>query len=163
MPQPRGCGIKIFNVHGDFLPGGEGFATQDIEFNSTMTLDLADAKTSREIIDLRIKDGGNRQELYKHLEARKDVALQNARDQVRNTHLEALSYSVAACPMTCKPVNISSKILPGPLFRNATEAVRRDRQAQLPPRPHPERLAARIPLQARRRIPAAVPALGEYR
>jgi hypothetical protein len=86
--NPRGCGIKVFNVHGDFLPAGEGFDTQDLEFNSTPALDLADAKTSREIIDLRIRYGNSWQELYKHLEAREDVALQRARGQVRNTHLE---------------------------------------------------------------------------
>jgi hypothetical protein len=88
IPQPRGCRIKIFNIHNDFLPAGEGFDTQDFELNSTPALDLADTKTSHEIDDLRIKYGNNRQELYKHLEAREGVALQKARDQVRNTHLE---------------------------------------------------------------------------
>jgi catalase len=97
IPQPRGLGIKVFNVHGDFLPAGEGIPTQDIEFNSTPALDLADARTSREIIELRIKYGANQAELYKHLEARKDVALQKARDQVRNTHLESTrQYSQTA-------------------------------------------------------------------
>lgn len=27
IPQPIGLGIKVFNVHGNFLPGGEGFPT----------------------------------------------------------------------------------------------------------------------------------------
>lgn len=88
IPQPRGLGIKVFNVEGDFFPAGENIPTQDIEFNSTPALDLADAKTTREIIDLRINYGANQPELYQHLEARKDTALQKARDQVRNTHLE---------------------------------------------------------------------------
>jgi len=52
---------------------------------------LADAKTTKEIIDLRIKYGGSPKELYKHLEARKDADLQRARDQVSNTNLE-VSY-----------------------------------------------------------------------
>jgi len=88
IPQPRGLGIKVFNVQGEMFDEGKDYPTQDIEFNSIPALDLADAKTTEEIIDLRIKYGGNKPELYKHLEARKDTALQKGRDQVRNTHLE---------------------------------------------------------------------------
>jgi hypothetical protein len=68
---------------------GKDIPTHDIEFNSTPALDLADAKTTREIVELRIKYGNNQPELYKHLEARKDTALQKYRDTVRNTHLES--------------------------------------------------------------------------
>lgn len=97
IPQPRGFAMKVFNVDGDFLPGGAGIPTQDIEFNSTPALDLADAKTTREIIDLRIKHGNNQPELYKHLDARPDTALQKFRDSVRNTHLESTrQYSQTA-------------------------------------------------------------------
>ncbi|KAF2085960.1 heme-dependent catalase [Saccharata proteae CBS 121410] len=97
IPQPRGFAMKVFNVHGDFLPAGADFPTQDIEFNSTPALDLADAKTTKEIIDLRIKFGNNQPELYKHLEARKDTDLQKFRDTVRNTHLESTrQYSQTA-------------------------------------------------------------------
>lgn len=79
------------------FPAGADFPTQDIEFNSTPALDLADAKTSKEIIELRIKYGNDQPELYKHLEARSDTELQKARDQVRNTHLEATrQYSQTA-------------------------------------------------------------------
>lgn len=81
--------MKVFDVHGEFFESGKDIPTQDIEFNSTPALDLADAKTTREIIDLRIKFGNNQPELYKHLEARKDTDLQKARDAVRNTHLES--------------------------------------------------------------------------
>ncbi|KAL9002157.1 MAG: hypothetical protein Q9188_004906 [Gyalolechia gomerana] len=97
IPQPRGFAMKVFNVEGDFLPGGVGIPTQDIEFNSTPALDLADAKTTREIIDLRIKYGNNQPELYKRLEARPDTDLQKFRDTVRNTHLESTrQYSQTA-------------------------------------------------------------------
>ncbi|TGO57646.1 hypothetical protein BCON_0063g00030 [Botryotinia convoluta] len=96
IPQPRGLGMKVFNVDGERFDGKE-LSTQDIEFNSTPALDLADAKTTKEIIDLRIKYGGDKAELYKHLEARKDTALQKARDEVRNTHLESTrQYSQTA-------------------------------------------------------------------
>ena len=89
--------MKVFSVDGDFLEAGKGIPTQDIEFNSTPALDLADAKTTREIIDLRIKYGNNQPELYKHLEARPDTDLQKFRDTVRNTHLESTrQYSQTA-------------------------------------------------------------------
>jgi hypothetical protein len=88
IPQPRGLGMKVFNVPGEMFDIGKDYDTQDIEFNSTPALDLADAKTTKEIIGLRIKYGGNPTELYQHLETRKDADLQKARDQVRNTHLE---------------------------------------------------------------------------
>jgi hypothetical protein len=81
--------MKVFDVHGDFLDEGKDIPTQDIEFNSTPALDLANARVTREIIDLRIKCGNNQPELYKRLEARNDTDLQKFRDQVRNTHLES--------------------------------------------------------------------------
>lgn len=89
--------MKIFNVEGEMLEAGKDISTQDIEFNSTPALDLADAKTTEEIIRLRINYGGNQKELYKHLEARDDTDLQKFRDTVRNTHLESTrQYSQTA-------------------------------------------------------------------
>jgi len=97
IPQPRGFAMKVFNVKGEMFDAGKDVPTHDIEFNSTPALDLADAKTTREIIDLRIKYGNNQPELYKHLEARKDTDLQKFRDTVRNTHLESTrQYSQTA-------------------------------------------------------------------
>ncbi|MCJ1298907.1 hypothetical protein MMC08_001698 [Hypocenomyce scalaris] len=96
-PQPRGFGIKVFNVKGEMFDSGKDIPTHDIEFNSTPALDLADAKTTREIIDLRINYGTDQTELYKHLEARPDTDLQKARDKVRNTHVESIrQYSQTA-------------------------------------------------------------------
>ena len=86
--------MKVFNVPGEMFDAGKEFDTQDIEFNSTPASDLADAKMTREIIDLRIKYGGDQKELYKHLETRKDTGLQKARDQFRNTHLEVRSIKL---------------------------------------------------------------------
>ncbi|KAI9815043.1 MAG: hypothetical protein M1827_002886 [Pycnora praestabilis] len=97
IPQPRGFTMKVFNVEGDFLEAGQGIPTQDIEFNSTPALDLADAKTTREIVALRGKYANDKEGLYRELEARKDATLQKARDQVRNTHLESTrQYSQTA-------------------------------------------------------------------
>ena len=81
--------MKIFGVEGDMLDAGKDIPTQDVEFNSTPALDLADAKTTKEIVDLRMKYLTDQKELYKHLEARDDTELQKFRDTVRNTHLES--------------------------------------------------------------------------
>lgn len=89
IPQPRGFAIKLFGVNGPRFPEGEGLTTHDIEFNSTAALDLADAKTTKEIVDLRMKHGNNQPELYRHLECRHDTELQKGRDRIHNTHLES--------------------------------------------------------------------------
>jgi hypothetical protein len=112
IPQPRGFAMKVFDVHGEFFDAGKDIPTQDIEFNSTPALDLANARVTREIIDLRIKYGNNQPELYKHLEARSDTDLQKFRDQVRNTHLESTrQYS-----QTAYRFGDCHEILPGPKF-----------------------------------------------
>lgn len=59
---------------------------------STPALDLADAKTTREIIGLRIRYADDKAALCEQLRRRPDEALQTARDQVRNTHLESTRY-----------------------------------------------------------------------
>jgi hypothetical protein len=92
IPQPRGLGMKVFNVQGEMFDAGKDFPTQDIEFNSTPAIELADAKTTREIFQIRLKYGDDKKELYKHLEARYDTDLQKARDEVRNTHLQVCLY-----------------------------------------------------------------------
>jgi hypothetical protein len=58
----------LFNVTSDMFETSASYPTQDIEFNSTPAVDLADAKTTREITGLRIKYASDRKELYKHLE-----------------------------------------------------------------------------------------------
>jgi hypothetical protein len=92
IAQPRGFAIKVFNVSGPIFEAGRDIPTQDIEFNSTPALDLANAQVTKEIIDLRIKYGGDQPTLYKHLDARTDTDLQKFRDQVRNTHLESTRF-----------------------------------------------------------------------
>jgi hypothetical protein len=98
IPQPRGFAIKVFGVKGKMFEGpAKDVPTQDIEFNSTPAIDLADAKTTKEIINLRINHGHDQKELYEKLEQRPDTDLQKGRDQVRNTHLESTrQYSQTA-------------------------------------------------------------------
>lgn len=89
--------MKPFNVTGDMFETGAFCPTQGIEFNSTPALDLADAKTTREIIGLGTKYGSDQKELYKHHKKRPDTELQKARDGVRNIHLESTrQYSQTA-------------------------------------------------------------------
>lgn len=90
--------MKVFNVSGEMLDGvGKNLTTQDIEFNSTPALDLADAKTTREVIGLRMKHANDDKELHRQLEIRKDVTLQKGRYEVKNTHLESTrQYSQTA-------------------------------------------------------------------
>jgi hypothetical protein len=53
VPQPRGLGMKIFNVEGRKLrPDGKDPKTQDIEFNSSPILELENAVTCRDIVSI---------------------------------------------------------------------------------------------------------------
>lgn len=102
IPAPRGFSIKLFNVQGDFFPTGSDVQhpqTQDIEFNSTPAIELADAKTTREIFDIRMGLGTllETKEMDRELEKRDDTELQKARFQVPNPHLASLrQYSQTA-------------------------------------------------------------------
>lgn len=84
--------MKVFNVEGDMFPAGKDTATQDFEFNSTPALDLADAKTTNEIFDLRLKHGYNTDQELKAVEQRSDAELQKARNQVFNSRLEGITF-----------------------------------------------------------------------
>ncbi|KAF4995944.1 hypothetical protein FGRMN_4799 [Fusarium graminum] len=92
IPQPRGLAMKVFHVQGKMFDAGKDFPTQDIEFNSTPALDLADAKTTNEILDLRLKYGYNTKEQDARIAKRSDKELQQARNQVPNQHLEAITF-----------------------------------------------------------------------
>lgn len=86
--------MKLFDVtSGDMYPAGADLPTQDIEFNSTPAIELADAKTTREIFTLRRAHAGDDQaNLDRELEKRSGAELQKARDQVPNTPLQGLNW-----------------------------------------------------------------------
>lgn len=86
IPQPRGLGMKIFNVQGKRLEGAIDIPVQDLEFNNCAVLELSDAKTSYEIIDLRIKYGHDPALLSQHLAKRNDTKLQEGRNHLPNVH-----------------------------------------------------------------------------
>ena len=102
IPAPRGFSIKLFNVEGDFFPTGKDVPhpkTQDIEFNSTPVIELADAKTTREIFDIRMGLGTllETKEMNQALEKRQDTELQKGRFQVPNVHVASIrQYSQSA-------------------------------------------------------------------
>ncbi|KAF8862313.1 hypothetical protein BDZ45DRAFT_712831 [Acephala macrosclerotiorum] len=92
IPQPRGLGMKVFDVQGEISPA----------------LELADAKTTKEIFDIRIKYGADNRELYRQIEARDDTELQEARDEFRNTRLEVRDYVVK---YSLVPIGVAQKKL----------------------------------------------------
>jgi len=99
------------------------YLTQDIEFNSAPVIELADAKTTREIFELWTKYGGDKKELYKHLEARNDTDLQKARDQIPNKHLEVRSaFSYRGLKVDPLAVNPRSSLL-SMLVRRGTRKI----------------------------------------
>lgn len=92
--------MKVFDVQGEMFEEGRDIPTHDFEFNSSPTMELWDARTAREIIELRVQFGHDPEELHKQLELRRrrrhDVELQIPRGQdvppqpPRNTPLESL-------------------------------------------------------------------------
>ena len=74
-PGPRGCGMKVFDVHGDFLdPAGAQSRTQDMTFNNAPMLELRDLPTTLEIFKLREKYYDRpAEELKEELEKRPDA------------------------------------------------------------------------------------------
>jgi hypothetical protein len=90
--------MKIFNVQGDFYEAGKDTPTQDIEFNNTPVIELANAKVTREIFDIRLKHGLLPNDGMKAaLKKRDDTELQMARFEVPNNHLASYrQYSQSA-------------------------------------------------------------------
>ncbi|OTA98477.1 hypothetical protein M426DRAFT_109669 [Hypoxylon sp. CI-4A] len=84
--------MKIFNVQGEMFDAGRDYPTQDVEFNSTPAIELADAKTTREILSIRLTCSDDKQEMYERLGQRPDSELQLSRDRVANKHLESTRW-----------------------------------------------------------------------
>ncbi|KAF3055807.1 putative catalase protein [Daldinia childiae] len=84
--------MKIFNVKGEMFDAGRDYSTQDIEFNSTPAIELADAKTTREVLGIRLMYDHDKAEMYKRLKERPDYELQVSRDKAPNTHLESMRW-----------------------------------------------------------------------
>lgn len=86
--QPRGIGLKIFEVEGEKLRNdGVDPKTQDFEFNSCPVLELANARTCRDIIALRLKHGGCPADLDGALKKRDDYEVQDGRNHIPAVNL----------------------------------------------------------------------------
>ena len=92
-PGPRGVGMKIFNVNGEFLdPIGERTHTQDMTFNNAPMLELTDLPTTLDIFKLREKFYDDPQALTEALKKRSDASKQLAPASLPNQHF--LSYTM---------------------------------------------------------------------
>lgn len=97
-PGPRGCGMKIFNVSGNYLdPIGSRTQTQDLTFNNAPLLELRDLKTTVEIFTIRERHFREPEKIKPELEKRSDASLQKAPMGLPNQHfLSYTMYSQAA-------------------------------------------------------------------
>lgn len=98
LPQPRGIGMKVFNVVGKKMrPDGQDPQTQDLEFNSSPILELGSAEVCRDIIGLRLQYGACPADLTAALRKRDDFDVQDARNHGPNQHVFAQrQYSQSA-------------------------------------------------------------------
>lgn len=88
VPQPRGLGMKIFNVEGPKLrQDGKDPKTHDMEFNSAPAIELGSAKVCKEIIGLRLEHGHDPNALDNALKQRDDYEVQDARNHLPNVNL----------------------------------------------------------------------------
>lgn len=94
IPKPCGFALKLFDVSssGEMYPTGAHLPTQDLEFNSTPVIELADARTTKEIFQLRLAYYHDQDKLNAKYEEREDADLQKARDQVPNTPLQGITW-----------------------------------------------------------------------
>ena len=92
-PGPRGVGMKIFNVNGEFMdPIDRKTHTQDMTFNNAPMLELTDLPTTLEIFKLREQYYDDQESLTKALKKRSDASKQLAPTQLPNQHF--LSYTM---------------------------------------------------------------------
>lgn len=106
-PGPRGCGMRIFNVTGDFMDHqGAKTHTQDMTFNNAPILELRDLPTTVEIFTIRERHFREPEKIGPELEKRDDTDLQKAPMGLPNQHfLSYMMYSQAAYrwgPYVCK-------------------------------------------------------------
>ncbi|KAK6214019.1 hypothetical protein LQW54_004794 [Pestalotiopsis sp. IQ-011] len=97
-PGPRGCGLKVFGVAGDFLdPVGARAGTQDLTFNNAPLIELRDVRTARDIFRIRERHFREPGEIEPELKKRDDKDLQLAPAQLPNKHfLSYVFYSQSA-------------------------------------------------------------------
>lgn len=92
-PGPRGMGMKVFNVEGEFMDAvGSRNHVQDFTFNNAPILELRDVTTTAEIFDIRMRNFNDGEALKREIEQRSDKDLQFAPAGLPNQHF--LSYTM---------------------------------------------------------------------
>ncbi|PWN31903.1 heme-dependent catalase [Meira miltonrushii] len=87
LPQPRGIGMKVFDVDGEKLREGmPNHKTHDFEFNSAPAIELGNAFICRDILNLRLKYTDPK-EHQRELKKRDDYECQDARNHLPTTPL----------------------------------------------------------------------------
>ncbi|QDS76260.1 hypothetical protein FKW77_001503 [Venturia effusa] len=93
VPGPRGAGLKIFNVEGEFLSHiGSLTKTQDLTFNNAPLLELTDLATTVDVFSVREKYFRDPEKIAQEMKTRKDAKLQMAPVGLPNRHF--LSYTM---------------------------------------------------------------------
>ena len=97
-PGPRGCGMKIFNVDGNFMdPVGERTRTQDMTFNNAPILELKDLPTTVEVFRIRENNFFNPDKINDEIKKRDDKDVQLAPAQLPNQNFVSyVMYSQSA-------------------------------------------------------------------
>lgn len=90
-PGPRGAGMKIFDIEGEFLDHtGTKTKTQDLTFNNAPLLELTDLPTTVDVFSVREKYFREPEKIEQEMKKRKDAKLQMAPTGLPNQHF--LSY-----------------------------------------------------------------------
>ncbi|KAF2673393.1 heme-dependent catalase [Microthyrium microscopicum] len=97
-PGPRGMGMKVFNVLGDYLEGpGQETHTQDLTFNNAPMLELGDVNRCLEIFRIRERNFLQPEKIDGELKKRSDYQVQKAPMELPNHHFLAYTmYSQSA-------------------------------------------------------------------
>lgn len=98
IPGPRGCGVRVFDVSGDFMdPIGEQTKTQDFTFNNAPILELRDLPTTVEIFKIRERNFRTPDKIADEVQKRDDAEVQMAPTQLPNQHFVSyVMYSQSA-------------------------------------------------------------------
>lgn len=92
-PGPRGLGLRVFGVEGERLPSADPAATtQDFLFNNAPSIELTDAPTCLDIMQLREKYFDSPLKLAAATRLRTDAMKQSAPFRLPNTNVVSHSF-----------------------------------------------------------------------
>ncbi|KAI1617572.1 catalase-like domain-containing protein [Exophiala viscosa] len=125
-PGPRGCGMKVFDVAGDFLdPMGEKTHTQDMTFNNAPLLELTGLPTTVEIFRIREANFRKPENIKYQLMKRIDVLTQMAPAMLPNHHF--VGYTMYSQSAYCWGPNLVAKYALFPTGKLQEELAKKDK------------------------------------